>query len=192
MALGGKDKLIINYFEGYRWMDIIIIPKSTGKEVLDNIVGLQMKYGVRNSNVAYDADGVGGFIGGSEDGFIVGAIPFHNGSKQIDTGDERNFFNLKTQCFIYSGERASRGESFISSKVANTMYDDNMTVRQRLNFERKSIKTRVKKDEEPERLIPKDEMKSKYLQGTSPDLMDAYSMNEIFDIQPKQKEAFLF
>ena len=185
VALGGVDKLIVNYFEGHIWKDILIIPKSSGKDVIDAIESFQQKYQVRNSNVVYDADGVGGFIGGDENGFIEGAVPFHNGSKAIDTGDERTFFNLKTQCYSYSGERAKRGEIYISPKVANTMYDDKMTVRQRLLFERKAIKSKVKRDDEPTRLIPKEEMKQKYLNGTSPDLLDSLMMNEYLDISPK-------
>lgn len=192
VALGGQDKLIINYFDGYRWEDVLIIPKSTGKDVIDAIKDFQNKYLVSNRNITYDADGVGGFIGGSDNGFIVGAIPFHNGSGQIDTGDQRKFFNLKSQCYIYSGERIQRSEFYISERVANKMYDENMTVRQRLNFERKSIKTKPKKDEESERLISKDEMKSKYLNGSSPDLMDGLAMLEVFDIMPKTTEMFFF
>src|SRR5699024_10109358 len=192
VALGGDDKLIVNYFEGRRWEDIKIMDKSTGKQVLDAINEFRRKYGVSNRNITYDADGVGGFIGGAENGFIEGSIAFHNGSKQIDTDDERKFYNLKTQCFVYSGERFEANEYYISEKVANAMYDSQMTVRQRLNYERKAIKKRVKKDEEPERLIPKDEMKQKYLNGSSPDLMDSLAMNEIFEIAPKETEMFFF
>lgn len=192
VALGGDDKLIVNYFEGRRWEDIKIMDKSTGKQVLDAINEFRHKYGVSNRNITYDADGVGGFIGGAENGFIEGSIAFHNGSKQIETEDERKFYNLKTQCFVYSGERFEANEYYISEKVANTMYNSQMTVRQRLNYERKAIKKRVKKDEEPERLIPKDEMKQKYLNGSSPDLMDSLAMNEIFEIYEKVPETFFF
>ncbi|WP_185956490.1 terminase large subunit domain-containing protein [Changchengzhania lutea] len=185
VAMGGKDKLIISYFEGYRLEDILIIDKSSGKDVIDAITLFQSKHQVGNSKVIYDADGVGAFIGGENNGFIEGAIAFHNGSKAIETNDKRKFYNLKTQCFIYSGERVSRSESFISENVANTMYDDKMTVRQRLMFERKAIKTKVQRDEEPVRLIGKDEMKQKYLTGGSPDLLDGFMMNEYFDIMPK-------
>lgn len=187
VALEGQDKLIINHFSGFVWDDIKIIPKSSGKDVVDEIKRMQRKHSVRNSNIVYDADGVGGFIGGEGNSFIPGAKPYHNGAKQIETKDNRKFFNLKTQCFIYSGERAERGEAYITPKVANTMYDNKMTVRQRLAYERKAIKLRVKKDLEPDRLIKKEEMKQKYLNGTSPDLLDAYSMNEFFEVKPSTK-----
>lgn len=187
VALEGSDKLIISYFEGFRWVDIVLIDKSSGGKVLNAIKSLQAGYGVRNSNVVYDADGVGGFIGGEEEAFIEGARAFHNGGKAIDVGDKRNFKNLKAQCYIYSGERALRGESYISEKVANTMYDSKMTVRQRLNFERKAIKIKPQKDVEATNLIPKDEMKQKYLNGSSPDLLDSFMMNEYFEIMPKSQ-----
>lgn len=106
----------------------------------------------------------------------------------IDIGDNRSFANLKTQCYIYSGERVARGEAYISEKVADMMYNDKMTVRQRLMFERKAIKKRPKVDEEPIRLISKDEMKSKYLNGSSPDIMDMFMMNEYFYINPIKKK----
>jgi len=182
VAMGGVDKLIVSLFKGYRWEDVAILPKSSGKDVVDTISDMQNRHGVGNSNVIYDADGVGAFIGGDNNGFIEGAIAFHNGAKQIETEDKRKFKNLKTQCFIYSGERCSRSESYISEKVANTMFDEKMTVRQRILYERKAIKKMPKKDEEAERLIKKEEMKQKYLNGSSPDLMDNFMMNEYFDI----------
>ncbi|MDY8137570.1 terminase large subunit domain-containing protein [Aquimarina sp. 2201CG5-10] len=186
VALEGQDKLIINYFNGDRWEDIKVIPKSSGKDVIDEIKQLQRIYQVRNSRIVYDADGVGGFIGGQGNAFIPNAFAFHNGGKAYKTEDKRIFFNLKTQCFVFSGEKAKKGQIYISEKVANTMYDNKMTVRQRLNFERKAIKLKPKKDEESTRLISKDEMKSKYLNGTSTDLLDSLAMNEVFELSNAQ------
>ena len=185
VAMGGKDKLIVAFFGGHIWQDVFVIPKSSGKQVLDAIREMQRKHGVGNSKVVYDADGVGAFLGGETDGFIEGAVAFNNGGKQIDTGDKRRFANLKTQCYVYSGERCSRSGISVSESVANRMYDNKMTVRQRLIFERKAIKKKPKRDVEPEKLIPKDEMKAKYLNGSSPDLLDVLAMNEYFDIRPK-------
>lgn len=191
VAMDGKDKLMIGYLEGFRLEDLKIIPKSTGKDVIDEVRDFQVIHRVKNSSVLYDADGVGAFIGGETNGFIQGAIPFKNGSSMIDTGDNRSFANLKTQCYVYSGERVDRGEAFISEKVANMMYDDKMTVKQRFMLERKAIKKRPKVDEEPDRLISKDEMKQKYLNGSSPDLMDMFMMNEHFEIKPARRKQNL-
>ena len=65
------------------------------------------------------------------------------------------------------------------------MYDDKMTIKQRLMFERKAIK-RFKKDHDGKLQInPKDEMKRK-IKGQSPDLFDAIMMVEIFELKPKR------
>lgn len=183
----GSNYLVAGYFEGYRLEDVELYEKSTGKDVIDMLLDFKDRYRVRNSNILYDADGVGFFIGGEENGFIQGAVAFHNGGKPIDTGDNRTFANLKTQCYIYSGERVARGESFISKHVAEKMYDDKMTIRQRFMSERKAIKKQPKRDEEPTKLIPKDEMKHKYLNGSSPDLLDMFMMNEWFSLSDTQQ-----
>lgn len=189
VAMEGSDYMIIGYFEGYRLTDIALYPKTTGKDVIDKILDFKKLYGVRNSNILYDADGVGAFIGGETNGFIQGAIPFHNGSRAVDTGDNRLFANLKTQCYIYSGERVARGEAYVSEDVANRMYDDKMTIKQRMMLERKAIKRMPKRDEEANALIPKNEMKQKYLNGSSPDLLDMFMMNEWYSlIKPKPKQ----
>lgn len=183
VAMMGGNKLIINYFKGHRWEDIDIIDKSSGKDVVDAIKKMQNKYSVPNSKVTYDANGVGAFIGGEHNAFIPGAKPFDNASKAIDnTDDSRNFKNKKAQCYYLSGDRFDRNEAYISPSVANRMYDDKMTVRQRLMFERKAIKKAKRMDEEPHGLIKKEEMKSKYLSGDSPDLTDSLMMNEIFEL----------
>lgn len=185
VALGGKDKLIISYFKGNRWEDVLIIPKSTGKDVIDAITNFQNRHKVRNSRVVYDADGVGGFIGGANNAFIEGSVAFHNGSKQIKTSEKRTFKNLKAQCYLLDGEDKNQ---FISKSVANTMYDEKMTVRQRLMYERKAIKKKVPKDEEPQALIPKEEMREKYLSGSSPDLLDGFMMKRVLQIKPQAQE----
>lgn len=183
VAMQGGNKLVISYFEGNRWEDIEIINKSTGKDVIDSINRMQDKHRVPNSRVTYDANGVGAFIGGGNNAFIPNSIPFDNAGRAILMKDGRKFKNLKAQCYYLDGEIK---EQFISEKVANTMFDDKMTVRQRLLFERKAIKKKVVMDEEPLALIPKAEMKEKYLNGDSPDLLDSKMMKRIFDIKPKK------
>jgi hypothetical protein len=184
VAMSGKDKLIVYAWEGFRLIDIDIINKSTGKEVLNAIEAMKSKYGVPNRHIAYDANGVGAFIGGSETtAFLPNSVAFDNGSKAIETKDGRKFRNLKTQCFVLSGERVSRSEVFVTPKVSNKMFNDKKTVRQRMMDERKAIKRKLKNDEEPLSLIPKSEMKQKYLNGESTDLLDPFMMREIFEIK---------
>lgn len=177
IALKGNDKFIIGVFDGFELIDIVIMAKSDGKEVVDAIKAMAQKHMIPNQNIVYDNDGVGGFV----DGFIVGAIPFHNGGSPIDG---ENYKNLKTQCYYKSSDRVNNGGYRISEYVADMMYDDKMTVRQRFMYERRAIK-RDKTDMDGKLcIIPKDKMKA-LLNGQSPDLMDMFMMRERIELGPQ-------
>lgn len=170
IALKGSDKFIVGVWDGFELIDLVIMPRSDGKEVIEAIDRKAKEHRVQNHNIVYDNDGVGGFI----DGFIVGAIPFHNGGSPIDG---ENYKNLKTQCYYKSGDRVNQGGYRISEYVANMMYDDKMTVRQRFMHERRAIK-RDKSDMDGKLcIIPKEKMKA-ILGGQSPDIMDMFMMRE--------------
>jgi len=192
IALKGSNMFVVNYWEGKYLMDIEILPVSDGKKVIAVIEGMARKYKVPNNKILFDADGVGGFV----DGFLVGAIPFHGGATPIEIIDpttkkktKENYPNLKTQLFYRSGTAVSKGHYIISEMVANKMYDKTMTVRQRMIHERKAIK-RDKTDSDGKlRIIPKDAMKV-ILGGESPDLMDAFSFREYFELT--KRDFFFF
>lgn len=185
IALEGSNKLVFGYWNGRILEDIEIWDKTDGKQVVDNLSKFAMRHKVPNNKICYDADGVGGYV----EGYIKGAIPFHGGApaKQIiDPVSKKpikeNYANLKTQCFYRSGKAISSGETQISEHVANKMYDNKMTIRQRFFHERKAIK-RWKNDEDGKlRINPKSEQKI-ILGGESPDLMDMFAMREIFDLE---------
>jgi hypothetical protein len=189
IALEGSNMFIVTYWQGNELMDIEIVPKSKGDKVIEVIADMAKLYKVQNSDIIYDADGVGGFV----DGFIKGAVPFHGGAPVIEVKDEvsgklikENYKNLRTQCYYRSGRRVSRGELKINERVANKMYDDKMTVRQRFMHERKAIK-KDKKDTDGKLCIwPKEKMKAA-LNGESPDLMDILMMKEYWELKPKVK-----
>lgn len=186
IALKGSDKFVVGYWEGYELANMLIMDKSKGNEVVDGIANMARYHGVQNRHIAYDNDGVGGFV----DGFIKGAIPFNNGGSPLEVKDstgqmkKENYFNLKTQCYYKSGDRVGRGEYKVSERVATMMYDDRQTVRQRFITERKCIK-RDKADSDGKlKIIPKEQMKR--ILGSSPDLMDMFMEREIFDLVPKK------
>lgn len=196
IALEGSDKFIIGAWDGRELIDIAIIAKSNGAEVVEAIKKMAREHIIQNRHICYDNDGVGGFV----EGFIPGAIPFHNGGRPFPNPDLQSndpmvneaekYENLKTQCYYRSGKKVSKGEYKISEKVANMMYDEKMTVRQRFMFERKAIK-KDKLDQDGKLcIIRKGAMKAK-LNGQSPDLMDMFMMRERFDLD-KPIETFFF
>lgn len=191
IALKGSNKFIVCVWEGNELIDLLIMDKSKGNEVINGIKKMAAKHKVQNRHIIFDNDGVGQFV----DGFIEGAQEFNNGSSALADPSEllkdpnakpKAYFNLKTQCYYLSGDAVGRGEYKVSEHVAGMMYDDKMTVRQRMIHERKAIK-RAKADSDGKlRIIGKDEMKTK-LNGDSPDLMDAFMMRKWFDLQPKDE-----
>lgn len=195
IALEGADKFIIMCWEGDEAIDIDIIPKSNGKEVIDAIEKMAKRHKVQTQHITYDADGVGGFAGG----YLEGAIPFHNGSTALpdpeltssdkDYKKPENYFNLKTQCYYRMAKSVLAGEMKISEYVANKMYDDKMTVKQRFMFERKAIKKEKKDMDGKMKIISKKEMKAK-IGGQSPDLLDTFMMKKRFDFQVERVHEF--
>jgi hypothetical protein len=182
IALKGSNKFIVGHWSGFELDDMLIMDKSKGNEVIEGIVSMAKKHKTQNIHITYDNDGVGGFI----DGFIIGAVPFMNGGRPAN---EENYANLKTQCYYKSGDAVNKGERKISEYVANMMYDEKMTVRQRFMYERKAIK-RDKTDSDGKlQIISKATMKEK-LGGDSPDLMDMFMMRELFELQPAVEFAF--
>jgi hypothetical protein len=175
IALKGSNKFVVWVWEGFEAVDALIMDKSKGPEVIDGILNMAKKHRVPNCNIAYDNDGVGGFI----DGYIDGAVPFMNNARALN---DENYQHLKAQCYYKSGDRMNRGEYRVSEYVANLMYDDKMTIRQRMAFERKAIK-RAKTDSDGKLcIIKKEEMKAK-LNGESPDLLDGWMIREVFELQ---------
>lgn len=188
IALKGSDKFIVGVWDGWELIDICIMDKSNGKDIIDVITAFAKKYRVQNRNICYDNDGVGGFV----DGFIIGAVPFVNNATAFPNPknpikDKKgnlkpdNYENLKTQCYYASGDHVNEGRYSISEHVANQMYDNKMTIRQRFIHERKAIK-RDKADQDGKlRIVRKEQMKTS-LNGQSPDLMDMFMQRERFNL----------
>ena len=150
---------------------------------------MAVDYRVPNANICFDADGVGGFV----DGFIPGSIPFHGGGSVGEVKDptsgqliKEHYKNLKTQCYYRSGKSVTAGEYKINEEVANRMYDDKMTIRQRFMHERKAIK-RDKVDMDNKLCITNKAAQKLLLNGQSPDLMDMFMMREMFDLHFEQE-----
>lgn len=181
IALKGSDKFIIFVWSGKRLIDFHVMSKSSGKEVIDKIKEYAFAHDVPYSNILFDNDGVGQFV----DGFIEGAQEFKNGSTPLpnnETGEKESYNHLKSQCFFHSGDSVARGEIYVEEHIQNKMYDDDMTLKQRLIHERKAIK-RDRPDEDGKlAVIKKSEMKN-FLNGESPDVMDAFMMVEWFDFE---------
>jgi len=177
IAMQGADKFIVIVWDGYEAIDISIIDKSNGKDVIETIKSFANQYSVPNSRICYDNDGVGSYLGG----FILNGRAFVNNSSPI--GDKA-YQNLKSQCYYISAKGVNESKYTISDHVANKMYDNKTTVKQRMLYERKAIKRGKPDTDNKLCVIPKPDMKL-LLGGQSPDLMDAFMMREVFNLGQK-------
>jgi len=190
IALQGSNKLIISYFEGLSLEDIEIVPKSNGKQVLDAIIKMASRYGVPNSRILFDADGVGGYI----DGFLPGAISFHGNAQPLKIFDGtlqknivENYQNLKTQLIYKCGQASNEGRLGVSPRVSKMKYDKSTSIRDRMVHERKAFKKDKVDHDGKLKVIPKQDMKQ-ILLGESPDIMDTVFMNMWFEIHANARE----
>lgn len=184
IAGNGSDKFVVGVWYGKELMDLLIMDKSNGPQVVKGIKDMARKHSVPNARIIYDADGIGGLV----DGFIVGAIPFKGNAPALEVYDKNarkmikeNYANIKSQLIYRQGQQVIDGHYRISPDVANRMYDEKMTVRQRFLHERKAFKRDKIDKEAPLRVIPKEQMKA-ILNNESPDLFDQFWMREYFEI----------
>lgn len=179
IATKGSNKFVVWVWEGFELVDGLIMDKSNGPQVIQGIKDLLIKHRIENRNGCYDNDGVGQMV----DGFIKGLQAFNNGASAVN---KENYQNLKTQCYYRSSDNVNAGKYRVSERVANMMYDNRYTVKERLIQESRVIK-RAKADMDGKlQIISKDLMKVS-LGGDSPDLMDAFMMREYFNLVPELK-----
>lgn len=172
----GSDKFVTFVWRGKMLIDFVVQDTSKGNDVIDTINQLSYDNDVVQSNISFDNDGLGWFV----DGFIEDAKEFTNNARALEG---ENYKNLKSQCFFRSGDAISSNEYYIPPHVANKPFSDTRTLKEQLMYERKAIK-RDKPDYDGKlAVIPKQEMKV-YLQGKSPDALDAFSQREFHDITP--------
>jgi len=184
VALQGSDTMVIGVWNGFRLEDIYFSEKTDGKVIQEKIYELAYFYKVPESNIAFDADGVGGYL----DGYLPNAKPFHNGSSPlglVEGTDGRwqkpNYNHLKSQCYFALADRINRGGLYISENVAN-MKRNNVSLSEIFKSQIKAIK-KEKSDDGKLKVISKEQMKN-ILRGESPDYLDMLMMREVFELLP--------
>lgn len=123
IALHGSDKFVIYVWFGWVVVDIVVRDKSGGMQIIDTIKNLMRKYKVPASQIIYDHDGVGAFIGG-RGGFIPGAVPFIAQQRPVklnewDKDEKVEYKNFKAQCGFEIAKMINKKEIYIQFKVDN-------------------------------------------------------------------------
>lgn len=169
IALHGSDNFVIAVWSGFRLIDLIIIPKSSGKEVLSLIKSTATKHQVPHSRIAFDSDGVGGFMEGTN-GFLPGAHAFHAQGK---AKDDKNYATIKDECGYKLANRINTSGMFIETE----------TGKQTLVEELEQLKNKDVDKEGRLRLMPKDEIKQNI--HRSPDILDVLILREFLELKSK-------
>ena len=179
IALEGSDTFVVGLWHGWVLVKKWIIPKCTPKELVDFVNKIKTENGVSNSNIVYDADGVGAYVGG----WVNGAKAFHNGGTPIKVdGVKENYENLKTQCEYHLAKKVNDRTVWIKA------LDDNEKVNGKDSVKDMTIQEleQIKSDEGPKegklRTISKKERKANI--GRSPDISDMLMMRSYFDLKP--------
>lgn len=177
IALEGSDWLRIGVWDGWVLIDKRNMDKSTSDQVIQVIESLKLLYGVPNSHITYDADGVGNYVGG----FVKGAKPFVNNSVPLEVnGIKENYENLKTQCEYRTADMINDHAVYlqcITEQEDRTMIIEEMEQVKKLPGDGKL------------KVVPKSKVKS--ILGRSPDWWDMIKMRMIFDLQPPKKTQAL-
>lgn len=169
----GSDLFVVGVWYGWVLVEVYVMEKSGGKEVVDLINKARAKHGVRPGNVVYDNDGIGAFVGG-RGGFIPGAIPFVNASRPLTfKGETENYEHLKAQCYYHIADRINNGEVWLK-RLKSTKYED-MAIE-----ELEQVKSRDNDKDGKIRLIKKGDVKD--VLGRSPDISDMIAMREYFEL----------
>lgn len=185
IAHEGSDAFVICVWHDWEIVKIYTMNKSQSKEVNDKIIKVKNIHGVPNTNIIYDADGVGSGVGG----YIVGSIPFHNGGSVIPTlerklingvwvQEKENFAKLKHQCYWKFAEKVNKNEVSISKDCL----DYEIQIKEELGAICKDMDSINKLG--VLRIESKVVLKEKL--GRSPDFADAMMLRVYFDLTQKR------
>ena len=177
----GSDKMIVKCFDGFHLIDIISVPRSDGKQIVDAILGMMRKYHVQPRDVVFDANGVGSHI----DGYIPNAMEYRSQASPLNG---EYYYNLKAQCCIrwadrINGDLVGNDENLnysIDRRLADKIIDDK-TLYEHYQQERKAIKLDPRSMNGKPRIIDKSEMIATI--GHSPDFMETDIMLELLYLQ---------
>lgn len=163
----GSDCFRIGVWEGFVLVEDFEMPVSSGKQVVDKIREVKVRCGVPNSNLIYDADGVGGGV----DGFFPGSKAFLNGGSPLNG---ENYENLKTQCYYKLAELINARQMWVKAKKTPDQVE---LITQELG----QVKRRAMDADGKLKIIRKEEVKDNI--GRSPDYADMLMMRCFFALK---------
>lgn len=178
IALEGNDKYVIGYWEGWHLKKILTFKKTNGKQVNDKLKDIARIFGVRQSNIIFDATGVGAQTGG----YLPAAYKFYSSSSPIGINNKnggeqigKEYINLRSQCYYLLADQFSTGDIAINA-------DED--IQQQIILEFSGIKKMDRLDGKLA-IEPKATIKARI--GCSPDYADMMMMRAVKELSPTAK-----
>lgn len=157
IAFEGSDRFVIGHWSGWRLENITVIPKSKGNEVVDELQRAAYINHTGNSDIGFDADGVGSGIGG----FIPSAREFKSRKPPIIND---GYECAKDEAAWLLAQKINSKELYIHPRC--------LAFRDEFKAELKVLRRKPQSQYNSKlALIKKDDQKT-YLRGKSPDFLD--------------------
>ena len=177
IALEGSDKMIVIVWDGWVVLDVKEYEKTDGGEVLSILQRTATRWRVPGRNIAFDADGVGGFLKGffkNSFGFSGGSKPMIQDGKPKDGRPRPNYTNLRAQVhYMFRDVLRDYSVYFPIDDIHLQNYVSN---------ELRAIRKAETKSDGKLGLVPKDQIRA--ILGRSPDYVDALVMRCVFELKP--------
>lgn len=177
IALQGSDLCVIGVWNGFILEKIETRSKHNAQEIENIVRNLATQYGVPQTHIIYDNDGVGAFLGS----YLKTAIPFKNSGKCIGA---ENYMNLKSQCYFKLVEKI--GEIWIKDKSVNNKKSWNKSIKELIVEDLEQLKRKDIDKDGKLAIIPKERIKK--ILGRSPDFSDMLMMRMYFELKHKVKK----
>jgi len=170
----GEDKTVIYLWQGFHLDSAWEYPKTSMKDIRDELYRLASKHKIPASNIIVDEDGVGG---GVKD-FYPGIKGFVNNSSPIRTEEEKkkklqNYRNLKSQCYYRLADYINLGRISVNPEIKPS-------IKEGLIEDLQQLKSKDPDNDMVQDILSKDEIKK--VLGRSPDYSDALMIRMQFEL----------
>jgi len=168
LAMLGRDKFVVMYWEGLAGRIRAVEGKITGKEIEEKLREIKTADSVPNRRIIADSDGLGQYLSS----YLNNIREFHGGDSSID----KQFGNKKDECGFKLAELIREG----GIRIVCDNKEHQEEIKRQLSI---CLKRKVNVDDEKKRLMKKSEMKEKL--GYSPDFLDVLLMRMDFIVEPE-------
>jgi hypothetical protein len=177
ISLHGADKFVILVWYKWQVIDMAVLHKKTTYDQANDIIKkMSIKHRVPQSQITYDADGIGGVWRGH----LTTAVPFVNGGSptQRHPRHREQFKNLKAQCYFYLADKINDNEVYFPKELAGKYVGE-------IAEELALIKNASHNKDQKLAVLTKEELTD--ILGRSPDFSDAMMMRSVFEVKKAKK-----